>query len=647
MASSTTTLSTEEYEQQYYDTQAAKQQLIDALATAGAAHNAASMFEYAVDKHQDLLCVCSVDHPRQYTFNQLEQEANRIAHWGQSIGLEQLQTIALMMENRPEFLAFTMGLAKIGVTVALINTNLTSSLLRHAINVSKAHVLIISPSKLGSWKELFTPLKSQDRLPTLVDSANPLEHLNRVYCYTTEHDHNVPDVESWSTSHIMHSLLSHQHLSGFSNIRPDASKTRNTVTDRTPLYYIYTSGTTGNSKAAKFSHKRFVGAAVTWASASKLERGEKYYIALPLYHGNAGVVAVAPCYLVGNPMVLREKFSVRNFFVDIRQHNCFATIYIGELWRYLLTLAVTPDEQVPTTFSPLKVAIGNGLSADIWTKIQARFGIQYIVEHYGSTEMPGDAILNYMGKKGSCGFVPRSESLAKSHTGTGGVIVSYDVEADCIVRCEQDGDRCIMCKPGQIGEMIMRLVDGVYDGYAGDGETSKKLYRSVFEKDDTWWRSGDLLKMDEQGFFYFVDRTGDSFRWKGENVSTLDVQKVVGAFCGIDEANVYGIKIPYADGRAGMASIVLSPDLKPTDFPFAAFTEHLEQHLPVYARPLFIRLTSNAHTVTSTLKFVKFVYVQEGYRCNSNDTVYMYRAAKKSWQHVDKSVADEIDAHGI
>ncbi|KAH6565563.1 hypothetical protein BASA62_007197 [Batrachochytrium salamandrivorans] len=585
-------MSTNEYESEYYRMQASKDQLIAELAAAGAVQNAASMFEYAVDKHKDLLCVCAVDHPVRYTFKQLDEAANRIAWWGLSIGLKQLQTVALLMENRPEYLAMTMGFAKIGSD--------------HCADQHQSDNAATTPRDISVCsRNLFTcivllAMESHRSLRCQFPGTRTLVATNPTYSYLS------PDI-----------------LNTFGSSRPDPTTSRNMVTARMPLYYIYTSGTTGSSKAARFSHRRFVGAAVTWATPSRLNRGDAYYVALPLYHGNAGVVAVAPSYLLGNVIVLRERFSVINFFKDIRQFGCVATIYIGELWRYLLTLPETERTDVAINdhdgaldssthpFSPLRIAIGNGLGEEVWKCIKARFGITHVVEHYGSTEMPGDAVLNYMGKP-------------------------------WIVRIRATG-------AGEVGEMIMCLPGGEYDGYVSEGDTQRKLYRGVFEAEDSWWRSGDLLRMDAEGFFYFIDRTGDSFRWKGENVSTIDVQRALVSFPGICEANAYGVKIPRSDGRAGMVSLVLAEGTTRHSFRFDALTLHLQKHLPVYARPLFVRLREGVHVTTSTLKFVKYVYVQEGYRmaAESTDVVYVYRNGAKIWELVDEMVADRIDVEGI
>ncbi|KAI9205492.1 uncharacterized protein BJ171DRAFT_500622 [Polychytrium aggregatum] len=641
--------SVEELEQIYYRFQSLKQKTLLELGTA--TKNAADFFELCVDRHQDALAVMAVDHEARYTFRQLDEAANRIAWWGRhECGLQQLDVVALLMENRPEFLAFTMGLAKIGVTIALINTNLKGALLLHAIRTAKAKCAVVSMGKLGNWSSLGNlgslggSEKSGDD-----EQAQPLPP---VWIYQGE-GQTIPSSEldrlkhehGWARWHALQPEL----LARQSAERPKAQEHRNQVHERTPHYYIFTSGTTGPSKAAKFSHRRFVGCAVTWAGPSGLRKGDRYYITLPLYHGNGGCVAVAPCYLLGNPIVLREKFSASNFFKDIREHQCVATVYIGELWRYLYLQPPSAIDGTPE-FSPLRVAIGNGLRRELWTDITQRFYIRQVVEHYGSTEMPGDAVLNFFNHPGSCGFLPESVAREKSMTGEGGILVQYDVEEDRVVRDEAT-QHCVPCEPNQVGEMIMRLPGGLYDGYVGHVATRRKLYENVFEKGDCWWSSGDLLKVDEKGFFFFVDRAGDSYRWKGENVSTNEVQAVVAAFPGIAECNVYGIQIPNTEGRAGMASIHLTGPGGAETFDFGGFARHLSESLPSYAHPVFLRFRESENEKTSTLKFQKFKYSQEGFDFRKfagpgQDRVYMLETARRSFIPVDNAVLERIEQGG-
>ncbi|KAJ3129623.1 hypothetical protein HK098_000774 [Nowakowskiella sp. JEL0407] len=672
-----------ENEELYWKMQEKKFHYLSQLQTANASQNAADYFEFCCDKHGDAPCVRSVEDDTSYTFRELDEAANRVANWGKSaeVGLQTGDTVsvlwfncvfnnvplckkvALLMNNRPEYLFITMGLAKIGVTIALLNTNVRSNFLKHAVAISDAKLVIVSKTKKHTWQSFETALASDHKWKRKLD----------VWWFS-----NVTNCDDFSNMHPKRYLTDHDfstsYLSSFSTDRLDKSL-RSNIKERDSLYYLFTSGTTGASKAAKFSHRRFIGAGITWAEPSTLKAGERFYVTLPLHHGNGGVLAASTGYFLGTEMILREKFSASNFFNDIRKFNCAATVYIGELWRYLYLQPPTPLDGTPN-FSPLRVIIGNGLRADIWESVTTRFHIKHVVEHYASIEMPGDAILNYFNKVGACGFIPPTEALKKSTTGEGGVIVKYDIEADTLIRNETGS--CIACGVEEVGELIMRLPDGKYDGYVGEDATRKKLHLNVFGEGDTWWSSGDLLKTNSEGFFYFVDRAGDSYRWKGENVSTNEVSQVIASFMGVAEANVYGVQIPNTDGRAGMACVVLDspsvvtlveiptdniPTLSNTELPivfdFNRFTRHMDKNLPTYARPIFIRFRRTENDKTATLKFQKFKYVQDSFdpdKCGG-DLVWFNRSKvdhlnqdadvpagtrMAGWLPVDKKVIEDI-----
>lgn len=491
-----------------------------------------------------------------------------------------------MCENRPDFVWIAMGLAKAGLTAALINHHLRHSLLRHALELGAVTHLIASARCAAAIRECFRDGNRDavdgdalhiwwiDAVPPPGDSdaaVTPCEHDLAAACDTV-----TPE-------------------------RPDRA-CRAGVRRRDAMFLIYTSGTTGKSKAARFSNARFIGASAAWLPPCGLTSADRYYITLPLYHGNAMVVALSPCLYAGCTVVLRERFSVSHFLDDIRRFRCTAMIYIGELWRYLYLTPARADDAC----NPLRVIVGNGLRGDIWPVVTTRFGIETVVEHYGATEMPGGAVLNWTNRVGSCGYVPPAVRAAARND----CIVRHDVEAACVVRDARG--RCIACAPNEEGELIMRLPDGLYDGYTDAAATERKIYRDVFEPGDAWWASGDILRIDADGFYYFVDRSGDSFRWKGENVSTNEVCEVVAAFPHICEANVYGVAVPGYPGKACMASIVVDAPLD-----MHRLHEHLKANLPAYARPLFLRVRDRENDKTSTFKFQKHVYAAQGFNPSS------------------------------
>jgi fatty-acyl-CoA synthase len=387
----------------------------------------------------------------------------------------------------------------------------------------------------------------------------------------------------------------------FVNASPDAidPAVRSRIGLDDPLFYIYTSGTTGPSKAALFSHRRFIGAGLTWSRPMGLTHLDKYYVTLPLFHGNGGVVAVSAAWKAGCCVVIRSGFSVSNWWGDIIRHGCTATIYIGELWRYLYNQPPAPEERA----HKLRVAAGNGLRPDIWMAVRRRFGVQRIVEHYGMTEMPAGPYMNAYGRPGACGYIPPAVRRAERHD----ELIRFDLDQNRPM-LGKDG-LCIACEDGQVGEAIFRLRQP-YVGYTDPRASARRVYRDVFEKGDEWFATGDLLRRDAEGFFYFVDRMGDSFRWKGENVSTNEVSEVVAAFPGVLEANVYGVRFPPREGRPGMASVFVTV---PADqFDWAAFYRHV-QVLPHFAQPLFVRVRHQENDKTATFKFQKFRFEREGF----------------------------------
>jgi fatty-acyl-CoA synthase len=362
------------------------------------------------------------------------------------------------------------------------------------------------------------------------------------------------------------------------------------------LFYIYTSGTTGLPKAANVSHLRACLMGGGAAGAQELGPEDRVYVTLPLYHSAGGVMAAGSALLSGGVLVLARKFSASRFWSDCRENEVTSFQYIGELCRYLLHTPEHPDEQRHR----VRICIGNGLRPEIWEAFQERFNIPKIIEFYGATE-GNVALMNLDGKVGAIGRLPR---LIRAAMGV--ALIRYDVAKDEHVR-GPDGF-CVPCKPGEVGEAIGRIT-GVsrFEGYSNPEATEKKILRNVFKTGDAYFRTGDLMRLDADDYFYFVDRIGDTFRWKGENVSTNEVAEVLSVCPGVKEANVYGVTVPDQDGRAGMAALVVNEGFDPT-----ALAERCGRELPGYARPLFLRLLPQIE-ITGTFKHRKVELVKEGF----------------------------------
>jgi fatty-acyl-CoA synthase len=372
-----------------------------------------------------------------------------------------------------------------------------------------------------------------------------------------------------------------------------------TIEDR--ALYIYTSGTTGLPKAANVNHYRVMLASGAFAGVMDTQPGDRMYDCLPMYHTTGGVVATGAVLFNGGSVVIREKFSAREFWDDLVRYECTLFQYIGELCRYLVHAPPSPNE----TRHTLRLACGNGLRPELWAIFKERFHIPQILEFYGATE--GNVnIFNFEGKPGAVGRVPWFVAHRFPIA-----VVRFDVERGVPAR-NADGF-CEHCAPNEPGEVIGKIVNDPskpgnrFEGYAAATENENKILRNAFEPGDAWFRTGDLMRKDENGYFYFVDRVGDTFRWKGENVSTSEVAEAINRFDDIRDATVYGVQLAGRDGRAGMATIVCKGACD-----LAGLHEHLGRYLPDYARPVFLRVRSEID-VTSTFKQRKIDLVREGF----------------------------------
>ncbi len=507
-----------------------------------------------------------------YTYKQLEESANRVANWAEAKGVEPGQVVALLMENRPEFLFAWLGLAKAGAVSALINTNLRHGQLVHALRVSKADTVIVG----GELAE------------ALHEVRNDLESPLNVWCWGRPAS-ELPDSAALDSA-----------LAEASERRPSGA-TRAGVKSGDPLFYIYTSGTTGNPKAAKFSHFRFLEAGNAFGTMGDITSDDRIYCVLPLYHTAGGVIALSMSLIAGATFVLKRKFSARAFFPDCREHGVTVFQYIGELCRYLVNQPPSPADSDHS----VRLATGNGLRPDIWEEFQERFAIPRIMEFYGATE-GNVGIINLDNTPCAIGRVP---PYLRNVFGI--KLVKFDVGTEAHVRDENG--HCIECGPDEVGEAIGRIPEdkeapiGRFEGYTTKEETEKKILRDVFDDGDAWFRTGDLLRCDAEGYYYFVDRIGDTFRWKGENVATSEVAETLSRCRGVEDVNVYGVTVPGTDGRAGMASLVCGEE-----FDLDAFYSHMAAKLAPYARPLFVRMQKQL-TVTATFKHRKVDLVEQGY----------------------------------
>jgi fatty-acyl-CoA synthase len=434
--------------------------------------------------------------------------------------------------------------------VALINNHLKGEALSHCLKLSGAKHVIVADER-----------------------ADELER-------------SIIGADVWRHDHMFERLIA-----GFS----DAPLPPPDITIDDPALLIYTSGTTGLPKAAHVSHRKVMLWTHWFAGILDAGTDDRLYACLPMYHSWGGVAAPGAVLLGGGAVICREKFSARAFWEDVAASGATLFAYIGELCRYLLA------SDAPPLSHTLRLACGNGLSGAVWTPFQRRFAIPHILEFYAATE-GNFSLYNMEEKPGAVGRVP--EFLAPLIPIT---LVKFDEGTGQPVRSKEGF--CIPATGGAVGEAICKITEGAvrFEGYTDKAANGRKILRDVFARGDAWFRSGDLMRKDAQGFFYFVDRLGDTFRWKGENVATAEVAGVLGSAPHVVAAAVYGVSVAGAEGRAGMAALEVGDG-----FDIAAFQAHVAARLPGYAQPIFIRLVSTLE-ITGTFKPRKPGLARDGF----------------------------------
>ncbi len=535
-----------------------------------------------------------------FEFNAL---VNQFAHLLKKQGVKRGDTVAVLMENRIEMLASQLALAKIGATAGLINTSLTGKALVHCITITGATKFLMGEELIDS----ITQVKSQLGLK------------DKDYLW-------VKDVGQ----------------SGF----PDWAFDMSVQLARQPTYnppetldiragekacYIFTSGTTGLPKAAVIYHRRFIAGAEPMSNVGlKSQQTDRIYLCLPLYHITGLLVGMGGSLVSGASIFLRRRFSASRFWSEVQQHQCTSFVYVGELCRYLALQAPSKAEEN----NPLQTMMGNGLRPDVWDDFRERFKVKRICEIYGSSE--GNVVfMNVLNKDKTIGTTTVNIMLAK-----------YDVDNDELVK-DKNG-KLIEVKAGEIG-LLLSEIDKKYlfDGYENKKATDSKILHGVRKKSDRWFNTGDLIRKIDVGFamglshYQFVDRTGDTFRWRSENVSTNEVGETLNAHDQVDIANVYGVAVAGTEGKAGMAALTLKAG---ASFDVSAFSEFVEQQLPAFARPVFLRLQKEAET-TVTFKLLKGNLQKEAYHANAcQDPLYVLKPKSNQYEPLEAAFYQRIMA---
>lgn len=521
-----------------------------------------------------------MDETRRLSYRQFNAWANRLAWTFKADGVRHGDVVAVMLENRLELLAVLAALAKLGAIGALLNTSQRGKVLCHSLNLVKPAFFVIGEELVEAFAEVRGEVERADRPCYWLADRDTLQDAGQ-------------EPEGWVN------LASSCVAQSGDNL---ADSRRVQLKDA--CFYIYTSGTTGMPKASIMSHGKWIKAYGGFGhSGLTLTNNDVLYLTLPCYHNNAVTVCWSSALAGGAAIALRRKFSASAFWKDVTRYNATCFGYIGELCRYLLNQPVTPEEQN----NSLRCMIGNGLRPAIWNEFKERFGIEHITEFYASSE-GNIGFTNVFNFDNTVGYTPATFA-----------IVRYDLENDCPVRNAKGFlEKVDQGEPGLLISEISKKWP--FDGYTDPAKSEAVILRNVFKKGDAWFNTGDLMRDIGCKHAQFVDRLGDTFRWKGENVSTTEVESVLGGFAGVEDAVVYGVEIEGTNGRCGMAALRLAHGAQ---LDFSALAHYLDHELPAYAAPLFIRLLAEVET-TGTFKYKKTDLKQAAYDpAQTSDPLYV------------------------
>ncbi|MDY0414839.1 MAG: long-chain-acyl-CoA synthetase [Pseudomonas sp.] len=540
--------------------------------------------EDTVDKFSERPFLIYAGHS--YSYKDVGERVNQYANTLVARGVKAGDVCAVALENRPELIFCWFALAKIGAVITLVNYHLQGKPLVHVLQATKTKFVLVGEECLEPFIE--TPETQQWPLWLIPDAENPASPA-QLAAFDREFSVEVDRA---------------------ARTRPDAAL-RAGIRAEDDMLYIFTSGTTGLPKAARYSHMRWMSSGDVMVVTLDTSSDDVFYCCLPLYHGAAATSVVSTALASGAAIVIRRRFSASRFWSDVRTHGVTIFQYVGEICRYLLNRAEAAEEKNNT----LRCMLGAGLTSDTWQRWIQRFGELDVYEGWGATEA-NTATINLDNYVGSCG---RITDWNKTNLR----LLRIDEETQTHVRDENGF--YVHCEPGEVGEAVGFIVDsqatgaGRFEGYTSSEATESKILRDVFQKGDAWWSSGDLLRYDANGYCYFVDRVGDTFRWKSENVSTQEVASELGDFAGMEFINIYGVTVPDNEGRAGMALVVMQQGC---EFDPQAFYQFVAERLPHYARPVFVRVGSA--DMTTTFKHRKIDLQKQGYDPkNFTDALYV------------------------
>jgi acyl-CoA synthetase (AMP-forming)/AMP-acid ligase II len=566
--------------------------------------------EHATGKNADNVFIIFED--RSWTYKQYFEDLHRVGNWLMNdLGIKKRELVALDGGNSPEYLLIWMAIESIGACPSFTNCNLTAAPLVHCITLSGARYLLADRDTQNLVQPCELELLKSNIQTLYYDSA---------------------------------------FVSTLKDVTPVPQSRRSGFKPGEPLSLIYTSGTTGMPKGTIMVRSRELSTAYGVSRYLGLKPGIKMYTCLPLYHGAAHGLCITPTLYAGSTVVLSRKFSHKTFWPEIRKSKPDILQYVGELCRYLVNAPPSPlDKQ-----HSLKMAWGNGMRPDVWEVFRQRFGVEIINELYAATDGMGASFNANRGDfgKGAIGVRGWYWNWVNGDTQKR---VKIDVVTEELQRDKNGFAK--ECKAGEPGETLHKLdpatADTVFAGYFNNkGAGEKRKIRDVFRRGDLWFRSGDVMRQDVDGCLYFVDRLGDTFRWKSENVSTNEVGDVLGKFHQIAETNVYGVQVPHTDGRAGCAAITLVDGLTIDSFDFEGLAKHAIGILPRYAVPIFLRIVSELEK-TGTMKLQKGKLRAEGIdldrmqESNIQDRLYWLPPGQHNYLRFEKKEWEELKARNV
>jgi len=543
---------------------------------------------------------------RSLTWREFDHWANQIANYLVAEGLTKGDAIAVFLENRPELLAVVAGAAKIGVACAMLNTSQKGQVLSHSINLIEPKMVIVGEELVGVIDDIKGNLKA--------DHSQPFQFL------ADGNTLNLFDDAPDGYANMAANVSAH---------RSDTLHVTNPPTMGDTAVYLFTSGTTGLPKAAPGSHRKFIKAYGGFGLMSlAMKPQDVLYCTLPLYHGTALLVCWGSVLAGGSALAIRRKFSASEFWNDVRYYRATTFGYVGELCRYLINQPPSDKDREHN----LTKMVGNGLRPSIWNEFKSRFGINTVAELYAASE-GNIGFSNFFNMNNTVGFSTAPYKLVAFHDGTRDPVRNENGFMQEVPTGE----------PGLLIGEITKVWP--FEGYTQKDATEKSILRGAFKKGDQWFNTGDVLKNIGCGHLQFVDRMGDTFRWKGENVSTNEVENILDGSGLIEEAIVYGVEIPGTNGKAGMVTLV--PRADSNEFEPDRLLHYLSDNLPPYAIPVFIRVT-DAIEKTGTFKYRKVDIQKAGYSLErSDDEVYVLLPREKTYTLMTSELKQRIDAGSV